>query len=423
MSELINWAGNRTYQAARLHRPATVEQLQALVAGCNKLRVLGSRHSFNAIADTTADLISLERLDRVVSLDRERRLVTLEGGVRYGELCRWLHGEGFALHNMASLPHISVAGACATATHGSGDSNRNLATAVAAMDLIMADGELLALSREADGELLRGAVVGLGSVGVVARLTLEIEPAFEVRQVMHERLAFDQLEANFDAIMALAYSVSVFTDWRDDRNTQLLVKRRVAAGDAGEAEQELFGAARATSRRHPIIGLSAENCTEQLGIAGPWHERLPHFRMEFTPSSGAELQSEYFVPRRHAAAAIRVLRAFGPQLARLLMISELRTIAADELWMSPCYRQDSVGLHFTWERDEPAVLALLPLLEAQLAPLGARPHWGKLFRVEPAVLQARYERLADFRQLLARTDPQGKFRNAFIDSAIFGQPS
>jgi xylitol oxidase len=421
MAMLTNWAGNLAYSATALYRPSTVEELQEQVAARASFRVLGSRHSFSAIADTPDALISFEHLNRVVSLDRERRTVTVEAGIRYGELCRWLNGEGFALHNMASLPHISVAGACATATHGSGDKNGNLATAVVGLELVTTDGELVRLSREDDAELLGGAVVGLGCVGVVARLTLAVEPAFVMCQTVYEGLDLDQLESRFDTVTGAAYSVSVFTDWCHTGRTQLWLKRRLAPDHADELERELFGAQAATSPRHPIIELPAQSCTEQLGVAGPWNERLPHFRLEFTPSAGEELQSEYFVPRARAAEAIAAMRELGPTLAPHLMISELRTIAADELWMSPCYRQDSLGIHFTWVQNWPAVSEVLPLVEARLVPLGACPHFGKLFTMAPGDVQARYGRLPEFRRLAARYDPQGKLRNAFVDAYIFDE--
>jgi xylitol oxidase len=419
MEALTNWAGSFTYSAARLHRPGSFDELRELIVASEKLRILGTRHSFNTIADTPEDLISLERLNQVVSLDQAAHTVTVEAGIRYGELSRWLQGEGFALRNLASLPHISVAGACATATHGSGDKNSNLATAVAALELITADGETVTLTRERDGEL-RGAVVGLGSVGVVARLTLEVVPSFILRQDRYQGLALGQLEANFDAIMGSAYSVSCFTDWCNDERTNVIVKRHLPSGEAGEVATELFGARRAERPQHPIEDMPIDNLTDQHGLPGPWHERLPHFRLEATPSSGEELQSEYFVPRSRAAEAVRALRELGPQVAPQLLIAEVRSIAADELWMSPCYRQDSVGLHFTWRKNWPAVRELLPLVEARLEPLGARPHWGKLFTMAPATLQARYERLGDFRQLLERYDPQGKLRNPFVEQYIWG---
>jgi xylitol oxidase len=415
-----NWAGNYTYSAARWHWPETVEQVQELVRHCTKLKVLGSRHSFNGIADSSEDLISLEHFDQVVALDRERRTVTVPAGVRYGQLCRNLNREGYALHNLASLPHISVAGACATATHGSGDRNGNLATAVSAMEIVTASGEVVVLSRDQHGEQFYGAVVGLGGLGVVTKLTLDIFPTFDMRQDVYENLPLTQLEDHFEDIVSSAYSVSLFTDWRSARFNQVWLKRRVTGGAAFELEPEWFGATLATSHLHPIAGLSAVNCTEQMGLPGPWHERLPHFRMDYTPSSGEELQTEYLVPRQHAGAAFRLLDGLREHVASLLQISEVRTIAADNLWMSPCYQQACVSIHFTWKKNWPAVRQLLPMIEEQLAPLNARPHWGKLFTLPPARLPSLYEKLPDFRQLLRDYDPPGKFRNAFLDTYIFG---
>ena len=415
MRELTNWSGNYTYSAARLHYPETPEQLQALVASARQVRVLGSRHSFNSIADTTEDLISLHHFARIIGIDHERHTVTIEGGVTYGQLGEYLHSNGYALRNMASLPHISVAGACATATHGSGEKNGNLATAVAAMELVTADGTLVTVSREQDGERFNGMVVALGGLGVVTTLTLDIVPTFDMRQDVYLHLPFSQLAEHFEAIQASAYSVSVFTDWQNDHADQVWLKSRVAAGEPGSAPPELFGAPAAHQQYHPIMAVSAESCTQQLGIPGPWHERLSHFRMEFTPSVGEELQTEYFVPRHHALDALAAIRELRTQLAPHLMITEIRTIAADTLWMSPCYGQDSVAIHFTWYKNWPAVEQLLPLLEAQLAPFEARPHWGKLFTMQPAQVQALYARLPDFRNLLDSFDPGGKFRNAFLD--------
>lgn len=418
--EQRNWAGNLTYGAASLHYPETVEQVQALVRSGSRLKVLGSRHSFNTIADTTGDLISLEHFDPAIVLDREHRTVTVAAGIKYGHLSQQLHREGYAVHNLASLPHISVAGACATATHGSGDGNGNLATAVAAMELVTGDGEIVELSREQHGDQFHGVVVGLGGLGVVTRLTLDVVPAFDMRQDVYDTLSQAQLEENFDAIVSSVYSVSLFTNWRDGKINQVWLKRRVGDDTPDEVEAEYFGAQRVATRRHPIKEVPAENTTDQQGIRGPSHERLPHFRMEFTPSSGEELQSEYYVPRRHAVAAYRAIAGIGEQIAPLLQVSELRTIAADDLWMSPCYKQACVGLHFTWYKDWPAVSKVLPLIEEQLAPFDARPHWGKMFTMQPERVRSLYERLPDFQKLLQSYDPQGKFRNAFLDRYIFG---
>jgi xylitol oxidase len=186
-----------------------------------------------------------------------------------------------------------------------------------------------------------------------------------------------------------------------------------------KAEPEWFGAKLATANLHPIAALSAENCTAQLGSCGPWYERLPHFRLEFTPSSGEELQSEYILPRKHALAAFHAVDDLRDQIAPLLLVSEIRTIAADTLWMSPCCEEDCVAIHFTWKQDWDAVQQVLPRIEAGLAPFEARPHWGKLFTMQPAHLQSLYRKLPEFRQFLASYDPTGKFRNSFLDTYIF----
>jgi xylitol oxidase len=415
-----NWAGNYIYRAAQIHQPETVEQIQELVKHSPKIKALGTRHSFNDIADSPGDLISLERFDKIVALDRERSTVTVEAGVRYGQLARWLHEEGYALHNLASLPHISVAGACATATHGSGDRHGNLATAVSAMEFVNGSGDLVVLSRDQDREQLEAAVVGLGGIGVITRLTLDVSPTFQMQQDLYENLPFAALEEHYDELTSNIYSVSLFMDWRSSTINQVWLKRLVPDGLTVKAEPELFGAKLATKNLHPIASISAENCTEQMGVLGPWFERLPHFRMDFTPSSGEELQSEYFVPRQQAFAALRAIDPLRESIAPLLLISEIRTIAADNLWMSPCYKRDAVAIHFTWKQDWERVRSVLPRIEEALAPFQARPHWAKLFTMSYEQLQLLYEKWPDFQRLLQHYDLQGKFRNEFLDRFIFG---
>src|SRR5579871_2845218 len=420
MDDRKNWAGNHTYSAKRFHFPTTIEQAREVVKSCHKLRALGSRHSFNAVADSTEDIISLERLDPAIELDRNRRTVTVSGGVKYGQLCRELHEQGYALHNLASLPHICIAGACATATHGSGDKNGNLATAVAGLEIVTAEGEVLKLSREKDGKIFPGAVVNLGALGVVTKATLDIQPTFEMRQDVYVNLPLARLKEHFEDIMSAGYSVSLFTDWQDKRVNEVWLKRRIEKGVPLDAKPEFYGAKLATKNLHPIAELSAENCTEQMGIAGPWYERLPHFRMGFTPSSGKELQSEYFVPRMNAVDAILAVERLRERVSPHLLITEIRTIAADQLWMSPCYEQPCVTIHFTWKQDWPAVSKLLPTIEKELAPFHARPHWGKLFTTSPAALKSAYKKMPEFIDLSTKYDPKGKFRNEFLNKNVFG---
>jgi alditol oxidase len=393
-----NWAGNVAYSTSRVLRPRTVEEARELVAGNDRIRALGTRHSFTGVADGDGALLSTEHLDRVVEIGETT--VTVEAGIRYGELAVALHEHGLALANFASLPHISVGGAVATATHGSGARNPSLASAVSALELVTASGELLRLERGDDD--FDGAVVALGALGVVARLTLDVVPVFDLRQYIFDPLPW---HADLDAVLAAAYSVSLFTLWTDDG-----VEPWVKTTDELDT---FFGAAPATSQRHPIAGMPPENTTDQLGVPGPSHERLPHFRLGFTPSGGDELQSEYAVAREHGAAAIEAIRALGPQITPLLLVSEIRAVAADTLWLSPFCARDSVTIHCTWKPLGGEVAAILPRIEDALAPFAPRPHWGKLFALSPSAIV--YPQLPAFRELRARLDPGRKFGNGFVE--------
>jgi alditol oxidase len=415
---LTNWAGNVAFSATRIHRPASVAELQQLVAAGAWVRALGTGHSFSRIAETPGDLVSVAGLPKIMKVDAEAATVTVSAGVRYGELAPHLHAAGYALRNLASLPHISVAGACATGTHGSGNSNGNLATAVCAMEMITAGGDAVTMSREADGDRFRGAVVGLGALGIVTSLSLDIVPAFGIRQYVYENLPYEQLYEHLTDIFASAYSVSLFTDWRSPRIRQVWLKQRAGKHDPPAPGTRWYGALAADGPRHPVPGLPAANSTQQLGVPGAWHERLPHFRLDFTPSAGDELQSEYLLPQQLAAGALRAIASIGDRVAPVLRISEIRTVSADDLWLSPSYRQDSMAIHFTWINDVPAVMPLLATVEDRLAPFGARPHWGKLFTTSPAALSRLYDRLPDFQRLLRSLDPDGKFRNKFIDTCV-----
>jgi xylitol oxidase len=417
---LKNWAGNLEYSTDRLHAATSVEQVRDHVKKENKLKVLGTRHCFNNIADSTDSFLSVKPMDQVIAVDPAKRTVTVGAGITYGQLCPYLESKGFALHNLASLPHISVAGACSTATHGSGEKNGNLATAASGLEMVTASGDVVNLSRERDGDKFHGAVVGLGALGVITKVTLDIQPTFLMRQYVYENLPLSQLKDHFDAIESSAYSVSLFTDWQKQRINEVWIKSRVEEGQAFHATPEFFGAKLATRNLHPIAELSAENCTEQMGVPGPWYERLPHFRMGFTPSAGKELQSEYFVPRQHAVEAILAVERLRDQLSPHLLISEIRAIAADKLWLSPCYEQPCVTIHFTWKQDWPAVKKLMPVIEKELSPFHARPHWGKLFTTSPTELKGIYKKMPEFIELSRKYDPKGKFRNAYLNKNIFG---
>lgn len=414
-----NWSGNLTYSAKTIHRPSSIEELQSIVANSSSIKAIGTKHCFNGIADTNTEHVSLENFDKIVALNPDKQTVTIEAGMRYGELGAYLHEKGFGLHNLASLPHISVVGACTTATHGSGVSNGNLSSAVCGIEFINGNGDLVELSWEKNPDTFPGVVVGLGALGIVTKLTLNIEPTYDVRQDIYENLPLAQLEENFGAITSSAYSVSLFTDWRSDGFHQVWQKRHIADAPDFKPAPEFFGATLAKENLHPLPGHSAVNCTEQMGTPGPWHERLPHFRLEFTPSSGDELQTEYFVARKDTYAALCSLFEIREQIAPLAFVTEVRTIAADDFWLSPCYQQDSVAIHFTWKPNEEKVRALLPTIEAKLEPFRAKPHWGKLFTMDTPKLRALYPKLSDFRKLAEKFDSAGKFRNEFLNTNVF----
>jgi xylitol oxidase len=423
-----NWAGNLTYGARRLHEPRSLEELREVVVAEPRIRALGSRHSFTDVADSDA-LVSLDHLPGQVEVDADAGTVRVPAALRYGALAPVLHGAGWAVHNLASLPHISVAGAVSTGTHGSGDRSGTLATAVRGLEMVAADGELVtvgAAQAPTDDATPRthrpdvpldAVVVGLGSFGVVTAVTLAVEPTFDVAQEVYPDVPWDAVLADLDAVTGSADSVSLFTDWRAPTVAQVWRKSRVTSG--WEPRPHLLGTARSTVAMHPLAGVDPASTTDQLAVPGPWHERLSHFRMEHTPSHGEELQSEYLIAREHAVDAVEALRRVGPRLAEVLLVSEIRTMAADGLWLSGAYGRPTVGLHFTWRRDPEAVTALLVEVEEALAPFGPRPHWGKLFTAtgagSPTALRAAYPRFDDARDLAARLDPHGRFHNAFLE--------
>ena len=407
-TELTNWAGNIKF-ASELRRPGSVAELQELVGESEKVRVLGTGHSFNTIADSTGTLVTVADLPQVIEVGDGG--VTVSAGLRYGEITAALEQQGLALHNLGSLPHISVAGACSTGTHGSGDTNGPLADAVNSITFVDAGGELVTLTR--DDADFAGSVVSLGALGVTVSLTLDVQPSYEVSQVVYDGLPVDRLGSDFAEVMSSAYSVSAFTDWVDP---DVMVWRKQRGHEP--IEPTWLGATVADGPRHPIKVMPADYATQQGGMPGPWNERLPHFRLEFTPSNGDELQSEYFVPRERAAEAFDVLRALGNQFTPVIQVSEVRTIAADDLWLSPSQGRDTVALHFTWIQDEAAVRPVVANLEAALAPLDVRPHWGKVFAADAATLRERYPKVPDFIALAAKYDPLGKFRNPYLDTYL-----
>ncbi|PSJ30343.1 FAD-binding protein [Streptosporangium nondiastaticum] len=406
-----NWAGNIDHGATPVARPGSVDALRRIVANNRRVRALGAGHSFSGILATTGGFVRLDGLPPAVDIDPAAATVTVTAGMRYTDVAAKLHRAGYALANLASLPDLTVAGATATGTHGSGDGRQSLAAAVTGLELVGPEGDLVRLRRDVDHDTFAGSVVSLGALGLVTRVTLEIEPSFQVAQSVHTQVPLDEVRDRFDEVLGAAYSVSVFTKWGHDATVWL--KRRT---DRPVVELELGTPAR--SPLHPVPGADPASCTAQLGEAGPWHLRLPHFRPGTVADVGDELQSEYFLPRSAARAAFDALRGIGGLIGPVLHVAEVRTVRGDDLWLSPAYERDSAAFHFTWVKDPARVLPVIAAVEELLVPLGARPHWAKLTAMTGAAIRSGYRRASDFDELRAKFDPDGKFGNAFVDELL-----
>lgn len=418
--ELHNWAGNINYSSRKVYYPSSVEQVQQIIKNNSNLKCLGSRHSFNRIADSHGCLLSTEKLKSILQLDRQTNSVTIEPGITYGDLSVFLQQNGFALHNLASLPHISVGGACATATHGSGVNNGNLSTAINALEFVDGSGNVHNISRNNERDEFNGVVVNLGALGVVTKLTLDVVPDYNMNQVVYRGLPFESLKQSFGDIMSSGYSVSLFTNWTEEKINQVWIKSIHKASSAGDIPSDFFGASKSENDLHPVDGQSAENVTIQRGIAGRWYEVLPHFKMGFKPSTGKELQSEFFVHKDAGLKAIQTMQTLGEHISPYLFVSEIRSVKADQLWMSPAYKKDCISIHTTWHQNEKVISELIPMVQNALLPFQPIPHWAKLSSIPLSSLASLYPRMNDFRNLCRQLDPQKKFLNKYLQEFIFG---
>jgi xylitol oxidase len=404
-----NWAGTHEYTAPNNVAASTVDEVQRALAGGGRVHALGTRHSFTDLPDTTGTLLDLAGLTGGYSLDTEASTVDVAAGTRYGELALWLDERGYALHNLGSLPHISVAGATATGTHGSGNANGVLTSAVRGIRYVGADGDLHEVRQgEPDFDAL---AVGVGAFGVVVSLTLAVQPTYRARQDVYKNVSWDAALERFDEVTGAGYSVSVFTRWEPDVLGDVWVKTRLDADDDPVPDALLDGSRVVDA--NPLEGLP--DLTELGGVPGPWLARLPHFRLDGKPSFGDEIQSEYFVRRADAPAALRAMRELAPVIQPVLFVSELRTAASDDLWLSGAYQRDFLAIHFTWHNDDAGVRSVLPHVEQALAPFEARPHWGKLHLFDAAAIARVHPRLADARAVFERLDPERRFANAHLE--------
>lgn len=412
-----NWSGVYTYAAPEILHPTSLDEVRRIAAEAPKVHAVGARHCFNGIADS-AVMISLDRMPMPFEIDAGASTVTINPGMRYHELNLALDEAGLALHNTASLPHITVGGATATATHGSGDKLGNLSTAVVALEIVGSDGET---HRFAKGDPdFDGTVVNVGALGVVTSMTLQVQPTYLMRQEVFLDLPWDVAFDHFDEIMSCGDSVSLFTNYRDAVN-ELWVKTRVADDDDWQPRAELFGARAATTQVHPVTELDGTWCTEQLGVPGPWRLRMPHFQVEALGDAGDEMQTEYMLARADAPAAFRALKEQVSELVRpYIFAAEVRSVAADDLWLSSAYQREPICLHYATKADLAMPNEVIPVIEQVLAPYAPRPHWGKLYVATAEELAPRYPKMADFRALADRLDPRRAFRSPFLIEQVLG---
>ncbi len=411
-----NWARNLEFSAGEFLEINSISQLQEVINNSDKVKVLGTGHSFSPIADTSGSLISIKKLDPEIHIDSKMQTVSVSAGTSYAQLARYLEANGWALENLASLGEITVAGAIMTGTHGSGSSNTVLSNAVVEIEMILASGEKLLLNQQ-NLEEFNGFIVSFGALAVFTRLKLKIVKSFSIKQIVYENITSKSVSEYFDEIFDNAYSVSYFNSWAKNSTGQIWMKF-LSDKDTSTLPKNAFGGNLAVANQHPVKVNDPSTCTEQMGAPGKWLYRLPHFKLDSSPASGDEVQTEYLVDRKYVKEYIEELSLIGDEIADKVYATEIRTIKADNLWLSGAYERPTVGFHFTWKKSAD-IETFLPKIEQILGQNGGRPHWGKLFSTNKNQLITRYPKFSNFQQLLKKYDPDGKFRNQFIDRYFY----
>ncbi len=408
-----NWSKKVDFTSATLVEPTSVAEIQRTVSEATAIRTVGAGHSFNEIVATGGTLLSLAAMPRRFEIGADRRSVTVDAAMRYGELGPLLDERGLALANMASLPFFTVSGACATATHGSGDGNQGLAAAIRGLELVTADGDVITRNIDDHPDDLAAMSVGLGAFGVITAVTLAVEPRFDMAQAVDIGVPLSATVDRLDEVMADAYSVSLFTDWQDD--TIGHVWRKYRLDHDPEPQRDRLGLGGAKLDR-PLTAYH----TDQVMKPGPWFERLPHVLMSRPDRPEIQLQSEYFVARRHGPAAVTAMIEHADTMAPAMqtgVLAEIRTVAADHAWLSP-FAEDTLAIHISWDPDPALVEPVLPVIEDALAPFEPRPHWGKLHSMPSTQLRERYKNFGRWASAVATYDPSGVFRNGYLDDLL-----
>lgn len=402
---LHNWGGNFNYSTQNIQYPRSVAEVQQIVKNAGKLRVVGSRHSFSKIADSECTMLSTIGLNKIIGINGSIPSVTVQGGLTYTDLLTSLNTAGFALPNLASLAEISVGGAASTNAHGTGVANQALANHIRSMEIVLANGSLLTIGP--NDPRLKGMAAGLGAFGVVTQLELKLVPAFNITTYTYVNMPVQNSYENFAALQNMGFGVllvNMFT--APDAWNIAIVYARSDANNTAMLTSNLFGGTLVSQTTQPSY--LALLSIAQIGLSGV---------------DGNEIQTEYFVPISKAVEAIKAVTAVAnstnifPSLATAFVI---RTIASDDLWMSEYYGNDTmVAIHFSWQNNVTAVEAVLPQLERAMIPYGARPHWGKMFTMEPEDFLPHYPKVNEFKKLAEQLDPKGKFRNEFLEENVW----
>jgi len=407
-----NWAGNLTFSGKEYIEVDSISRLQSVVSKASGVKVLGTGHSFSDIADTTQTQISIKNLSNEIEIDSIKKVALVPAGMQYADVCRYLEKRGWALFNTASLGEITVAGAILTGTHGSGSYNPILSDCVEGIEMVLASGEIFNLLRE-DSKEFSGFVVSLGALGVFTKLKLKIVESFSIKQFIYENIGMQSIAENFEAIFDKAYSVSYFSNWEKNTTGQIWMKF-LDDNNLAELPSVWLGGNIANANQHPVKTNDPSPCTDQMGVSGKWLYRLPHFKLDCSPASGDEVQTEYLVNRTYVREYIAGLSNIGDEIAARVYATEIRTIKSDDLWLSGAHGRQTVGFHFTWKKSD-SLHKFLPKVEEILGEHDGRPHWGKLFSTPRENLMGRYPKYSHFEELLKKYDPDKKFRNSFIN--------
>lgn len=426
-----NWGRSASVRPVRVERPRSPEGVQRAVKAAQAqgltVKAVGAGHSFTGIAVAPGVLLELDDMQGLVSADAGSGLVTVLGGTRLHRMPGLLAPYGLAMQNLGDIDRQSIAGAIATGTHGTGKGFGGIATQVRGLTLVTAEGEFLRIDAERNADMLSGAVVGLGALGIVVEVTLQCVPAFllhavdsrvpidDALETLHERAAdADHLEFYWHPHTDVALMKTQTRLPESAARHPIPMLRRWV--DETVLSNGVFGAYCAASRIAPAIippfNRLAVRLTGHAEYTDRSHRVLVHDRaVRFR-------EMEYAIPADDVVPAVQAIRKLIDQRGwRIEFPIEVRFAAADDLWLSTAYGRDSayVAVHRYWRADP---RAYFDAVEQIMLDLGGRPHWGKLHSLDDEQLRARYPRFDDFLALRNRLDPGRLFGNRHLERVL-----